>query len=37
MIKITLKDGSVREIESATSVAEVVKSIGAGLYSYNFV
>lgn len=32
MIKLTLKDGSVREIESAMSAAEVVKGIGAGLY-----
>jgi len=32
MIKITLKDGSVREIEGEMSVAEVVKGIGAGLY-----
>lgn len=32
MIKITLKDGSVREIESAITAAEFVKSIGAGLF-----
>ncbi|MGN0630380.1 MAG: TGS domain-containing protein, partial [Ruminococcus sp.] len=32
MIKLTLKDGSVREIESAASAAEVVKGIGMGLY-----
>lgn len=32
MIKLTLKDGSVREIESAQSAAEIVKSIGMGLY-----
>ena len=32
MIKLTLKDGSVREIESAQSAAEIVKGIGMGLY-----
>ena len=32
MIKLTLKDGSVREIESPMPAAEVVKGIGAGLY-----
>lgn len=32
MIKLTLKDKSVREIEAATSAAEIVKSIGSGLY-----
>ena len=32
MIKLTLKDGSVREIESPMSAAEIAKSIGAGLY-----
>ncbi len=32
MIKLTLKDGSVREIESASSAADIVKGIGAGLY-----
>ncbi len=32
MIKLTLKDGSVREIEGAMSAAEIVKGIGAGLY-----
>ncbi len=32
MIKITLKDGSVREIDGAMSVADVVKGIGMGLY-----
>lgn len=31
MIKVTLK-GDVREFESGTTVAEVAKSIGAGLY-----
>lgn len=33
MIKITLKDGSVREIQSAITAAEFVKSIGAGFSS----
>lgn len=32
MIKLTLKDGSVREIEAARSAAEIVKGIGMGLY-----
>ncbi len=32
MIKLTLKDGSVREIENKTSAAEIVKGIGMGLY-----
>ena len=32
MIKLTLKDGSIREIENAMSAAEVVKGIGMGLY-----
>ncbi len=32
MIKLTLKDGSVREIENAKSAAEIVKGIGMGLY-----
>lgn len=32
MIRLTLKDGSVREIESAQSAAEIVKGIGMGLY-----
>ena len=32
MIKLTLKDGSIREIESATSAADIIKGIGAGLY-----
>ena len=32
MIKLTLKDGSIREIESATSAAEIIKGIGMGLY-----
>lgn len=33
MIKVTLKDGVVKEYESGTTVAEVAKSLGAGLYS----
>ena len=32
MIKLTLKDGSVREVESGLSAAEIVKGIGTGLY-----
>lgn len=32
MIKITLKDGSVREIESSMPAYEIIKSIGMGLY-----
>ncbi len=32
MIKLTLKDGSVREIESAQPAYEIVKGIGMGLY-----
>lgn len=32
MIKLTLKDGSVREIESAMPAAEIIKGIGMGLY-----
>ncbi len=32
MIKLTLKDGSVREIESPMPAAEVIKGIGMGLY-----
>lgn len=32
MIKLTLKDGSVREIESAMPAYEIVKGIGMGLY-----
>ena len=32
MIKLTLKDGSVREAESGISAAEVIKGIGMGLY-----
>ena len=32
MIKLTLKDGSVKEIEAGVPAAEVVKGIGMGLY-----
>lgn len=32
MIKLTLKDGSVREAESGVSAAEIIKGIGMGLY-----
>ncbi|MCM1577982.1 MAG: threonine--tRNA ligase [Ruminococcus sp.] len=32
MIKLTLKDGSVREAEQGTPAYEIVKSIGMGLY-----
>ena len=32
MIKLTLKDGSVREIEQAMPASEIVKGIGMGLY-----
>lgn len=32
MIKLTLKDGNIREIESAASAADIIKGIGAGLY-----
>ena len=32
MIKLTLKDGSIREIESAMPAAEIIKGIGMGLY-----
>ena len=32
MIKLTLKDGSVREIETAMPACEIVKGIGMGLY-----
>ena len=31
MIKLTLKDGSVREIESQIA-SEIIKNIGMGLY-----
>ena len=32
MIKLTLKDGSIREIEQAMPASEIVKGIGMGLY-----
>ncbi len=32
MIKLTLKDGSIREIESAMPAADIIKGIGMGLY-----
>ncbi len=32
MIKLTLKDNSVREIESAMPASEIIKGIGMGLY-----
>ena len=32
MIKVSLKDGSVREYEPGTTVMEIAKSLGAGLY-----
>ena len=32
MIKLTLKDGSIKEIESAMPAYEVIKGIGMGLY-----
>lgn len=32
MIKLTLKDGSVREIENAMPASEIIKGIGMGLY-----
>lgn len=32
MFKLTLKDGSIREIENAISAAEIIKGIGMGLY-----
>ena len=32
MIKLTLKDGSVREIEKSMPASEVIKDIGMGLY-----
>ena len=37
MIKITLKDGSIREVESGLSVGEIVKGIGMGLYKASCV
>lgn len=32
MIKLKLKDGSVREIETAMPASEIIKDIGMGLY-----
>ncbi len=32
MIRLTLKDGSVREIETAAAASEIIKGIGMGLY-----
>lgn len=32
MVKLTLKDGSVREAEQGMSAAEIIKGIGMGLY-----
>lgn len=32
MIKLTLKDGSVKEVEEGLSYAEIIKGIGMGLY-----
>lgn len=32
MIKLTLKDGSIREVENDIQASEVIKSIGMGLY-----
>ncbi len=32
MIKLTLKDGSIREVESGIQASEVIKGIGMGLY-----
>ncbi len=32
MLKLTLKDGSIREIEAPQSAADIVKGIGMGLY-----
>ena len=32
MIQLTLKDGSIRELEAPTAAAEVIKGIGMGLY-----
>ena len=32
MIKLTLPDGSIREIEAAQSAADIVKGIGMGLF-----
>ena len=32
MIQLTLKDGSIRELEAPPAAAEVIKGIGMGLY-----
>lgn len=32
MVKLTLKDGSIREVENGIQASEVIKSIGMGLY-----
>ena len=32
MIRLTLPDGSIREIEAAQSAADIVKGIGMGLF-----
>ena len=32
MVKLTLKDGSMREVENGIQASEVIKSIGMGLY-----
>ena len=32
MLKLTLKDGSVREVENGQSAADIIKGIGAGLF-----
>ena len=32
MVKVELKDGTVKEFENGTTVADVAKSLGAGLY-----
>ncbi len=32
MLNITLKDGVIKEVEAGTSVADLAKSLGAGLY-----
>ena len=34
MIQLTLKDGSIRELEAPTAAAEVIKGIGMGPVSY---
>ena len=32
MVKVTLKGGVVKEYESGTTVADIAKSLGAGLF-----